>query len=798
MLYSVIYKSYMTSGEETMMNPHRNTNRLQRHRLAIAIFAALLATQAPAQESAEAEDETSVLDAIVVTAQKREQSLQEVPVALTYVDGTQLETRGGFNIEQLKMLVPSLNIRKTNTALNQALFLRGVGTINFAIAAQPSVATVVDGVVLSSAGEAFGDLYDIERIEVLRGPQGTLFGKNASAGVVSIVSRMPTEDFGAYGEVGWFEDNERRVRAAVNAPLSPNLLTRTTVTWGDFDGYIDNLSSSAAGGTVNGYDRKGIRTVWVADPTDNVELTFIADYRDSDDNCCVEVIGQAPTGANGPALNSLLRTNFRGDATREVRQNLEMRSTEEAWGFSVQGDVDLGDSTLTSITAYRTWDATEFREGDWLDTPAAYVGNAFAQLHDFGPQETDTFSQELRLAGSTDIVDYVLGAYYSKTDSERFFRRDTIVCRSTTSAPDSTGLAPCRPGSSVVESPSANALFGADFKNYAVFADGTFPVSDNWNLIGGLRWTRDEISYDHLYNFSPIPGPGIRTQAGGGTAVLSGSDESSEVSGRAGLQWNVSDDLMTYLTYSRGYKGPAFNVFFNMGPNNTPVIEAETADSYELGFKSTLGDGRYILSGAAFSTTYDNFQANNFLFLNGALITTLTNAGEVKTEGVELEVLAQASDALTFSAGVTYADAHVVAFPVPAGAPPGTNPTVRSGTQLPLAPKLKASLGGQYRFEFDSFDFTPGLVFAYQGEQWSDLNEPAALRIDGYSTLDLTFTFADKDDRYRLTLIGRNITDEQFVALRTAGGPGGVPRLQIPRDADRYFGLQFRMNFGGL
>jgi iron complex outermembrane receptor protein len=781
---------------------HLYLHRQPRHRLAAAIVATLaaafLAAPASAQTQPEENEETSELDVIFVTAQKREQSLQEVPIALTYVDGAQIDTLGGYNIEQLKLLVPALNIRKTNTALNQSLFLRGVGTINFAIAAQPSVATVLDGVVLSSAGEAFGDLYDIERIEVLRGPQGTLFGKNASAGVVNIISKAPSEDFGAYFDLGWFEDNERRLRAAVNAPLSPNLLTRTTVTWGDFDGYIDNISSSAAGGTLNGYDRKGIRTVWVADPSENVVLTFIGDYRDSDDNCCVEVIGQAPTGTNGPALNSILRTNFRGDSTRDVRQNFEMRSTEEAWGLSLQADVEYENATLTSITAYRTWDSTEFREGDWLDTPAAYVGNAFAQLHDFGPQETDTLSQELRLAGSTDIVDYVLGAFYSKTDSERFFRRDTIVCRSTTSAPDATGLAPCRPGSSVIESPSANALFGADFKNLAVFADGSFPVFDSWKLIGGLRWTRDEISYQHLYNFSPIPGPGIRNQAGGGTARLSGSDESSEVSGRAGLQWEVNDDLMTYLTYSRGYKGPAFNVFFNMGPNNTAVIDAETADSFELGFKSTLGDGRYILSGAAFSTEYDNFQANNFLFLNGALITTLTNAGEVKTEGVELEVLAQASDALTFSAGVAYADAHVVEFPVPAGAPPGTRPTVRSGTQLPLAPKLKASFGGQYRFEFDSFDFTPGLVFAYQDEQWSDLNEPAALRIGGYSTLDLNFTFADKDDRYRLTLIGRNVLDEQFVALRTAGGPGGVPRLQIPRDADRYFGLQFRMNFGAF
>lgn len=775
---------------------HSKLNRLPRRQLAVAVLATLVAAQVQAQQAPAESEDTRALDAIVVTAQKREQSLQDVPVALTYVDGTQVETVGGFNAEALKLLVPSLNIRKTNTSLNQALFLRGVGTINFAIAAQPSVAFVLDGVVYSSAGEAFGDLYDVERVEVLRGPQGTLFGKNASAGVVNVVSRMPGDDFSGYFDLGWYEGNEKRIRSAIDVPFSPTFKTRTTVTWGDFDGYIDNLSSTAAGGKLNGYERKGIRTIWQAEPSDTVSLTFIADYRDSDDNCCVEVIGQAPTGANGPALTRLLNTNFRGDATREVRQNLQMRSTEEAWGLSLQADFSLEAGTLTSITAFRAWDSTEFREGDWLDAPAAYVGNAFAQLHDFGPQETDTFSQELRFAGSTDNADYVIGAYYSKTDAERFFRRDTIVCRSTTLAPDNTGLAPCRPGSSVIESPSASALFGADFKNIAVFGDGTFNLADDWKLIGGLRWTRDQISYQHLYNFSPIPGPGIRNQTGGGTAFLSGSDKSTELSGRAGLQWDINDDLMSYLSYSRGYKGPAFNVFFNMGPNNTAVVDAETADSFELGFKSTLADGRVILSGAAFSTKYDNFQANNFLFLNGALITTLTNAGEVKTQGAEIDFLARPTTNFSISGGVAYADAHVVRFPVPASAPPGTQPTVRSGTQLPLAPRLKASLSGQYDFEFDGFNFTPGLVFAYQGEQWSDLNEPVALRIPGYGTLDLNFTFSDKADRYRLTLIGRNVTDRQFVALRTAGGPGGVPRLQIPREADRYFGLQFRMNFG--
>jgi len=776
------------------------SDRLARRRLAVAIVAALASAQAFSQVQPSTLDKTEAtsLDTIVVTAQKRDQPLQDVPVAVTYIDGSQLETAGGFNVESLKMLVPSLNIRKTNTSLNQALFLRGVGTINFAIAAQPSVAFTLDGVVFSSAGEAFGDLYDVNRIEVLRGPQGTLFGKNSSAGVVNVLSRMPGTDFGGYVDVGWFEDNERRVKAAVDLPLSPTLKSRTTVTWGQFDGNIQNISATAAGGDVNGYDRKGIRSIWVADPRDNVELTFIADYRESDENCCVEVIGTAPTGTNGLALRSLLGVNFRGDRTREVKQDLEMRSTEKAWGVSMQADVQLDVGTLTSVTAYRTWDSTEYREGDWQDTPAAYVGNAFAQLHDFGPQTTDTFSQELRLAGYVGKLDYLVGAYYSETNADRFFKRDTVVCRSTTAAPNATGLAPCLPGSSVVEAQSASATFGSDFKNFAVFSDGTYALTDAWNLIGGLRWTRDEISYEHLYNFSPRPGPGIRAQPGGGTAFLAGSDRSDEISGRAGLQWKLTDDLMTYLTYARGYKGPAFNVFFNMGPNNTQVVDAETVDSYELGLKSTLADGRLILNAAAFSAQYQNFQANNFLFLNNALITTLTNAGEVQTDGVEIDFLARPSDAFSLSGGISYTDARVDRFPVPPGAPAGTLPTVRSGTHLPLAPELKASLGGQYRIELDSMNITPGLVYAYQSEQWADLNEPSALRIPGYSTLDLSLTLSDKDERYQLTFACRNATDQNYTALRTAGGPGGVPRLQIPRDADRYCGVQFRTNFGGM
>ncbi|MFM7432346.1 MAG: TonB-dependent receptor, partial [Gammaproteobacteria bacterium] len=433
---------------------------------------------------------------------------------------------------------------------------------------------------------------------------------------------------------------------------------------------------------------------------------------------------------------------------------------------------------------------TEYREGDWIDQAAPYVGNAFAQLHDFGPQTTKTFSQELRLASSGDgAFNYVAGVYYSNTESERFFQRNIFNCTASTLAIDATGQRPCRAGSSTYVSTFSNATFGADFKNTAVFADGTWNITDSLRLIGGARWTQDKLSYFHNRVPTPFAGqPGIRTDLSG----FKGSNDSDNVSGRAGLQYDLNDDVMVYASYARGYKGPAYNVFFNMTVNNTPVIEAETADSYELGLKSTLLDGRMLLNAAVFDAKYDDFQANNFLFLNGTLITTLTNAGKVSSKGFEIDVQARPNDMLTFGAGVAYTDAKVDSF----FTPPGQNSTVRAGTSLPLAPEWKASLNGDLNIPVGSFTVVPSMVVSYQGTSFADLNEPAALRIPGYTTVDLTVAVRDESDRFRIALVGRNLADKSFTVLKTGGGPGGAPRLQIPRDAERYFGIQARFNFG--
>ena len=758
--------------------------------VAVAVLAALAAS--PAARAQQTGTTAGGLEEIIVTAQKREQNLQEVPVAVSVLGGDLIDRSAAYNIEGLNALVPSLNFRKGGTTINSTLFLRGVGTVNFSLAAEPSVSTVLDGVVLARAGEAFADLNDIERIEVLRGPQGTLFGKNASAGVVNIVSRMPTDEFGATADVSFFEGSEYKIRGTLNVPISESVSTRVTAFVGEYDGNIRNLFD---GQDINGYDRKGVRGIALIEPSDDLRITLIGDWRQADDDCCGEVIATAP---NNAAHRSLLSgVNFAGDETREVRHNLVTRTEETAWGLSGQVDWDVGEHTLTSITAYRVWDAGEIREGDWLDRTAAYVGNAYAQLHDNGPQTGNTFSQEFRLASPTgQFLDYVVGLFYFDASTDRSFTRDTIVCASTTLPPDATGLAPCAPGSSTFTNPRSSAKFGSDSLNMSAFGEGTINFSDAWRAILGLRYTDDELSYYHDRVPSPIPGPGVRTDTSGYEDKVT----DNAFSGRAALQWDISGDLMSYVSYSRGYKGPAFNVFFNMNPSSLNPLESETADAYEAGLKATLFGGSTILNFALFYANYDNFQANSFDTLNGVVITRLTNAGEISTKGIELDFLSRPIEGLSLSGGIAYTDAQIESFNVPPNSPPSA--TDRSGERLPFAPEWKGSLNADYQWNLtSSLDMFLNGTISYTSSQYTDLpgtpGPNPLVEVDAYTLVDAAVGVAATTGAWRVALLGKNLTDDSYATLITPGGPGASMRYLIPREADRYFGVQATIRVGG-
>ncbi|HEX4874492.1 MAG TPA: TonB-dependent receptor [Sphingorhabdus sp.] len=794
---------------------------------------ALIATANPAFAQ-EAEDEGGVGAEIIVTAQKRAENVQDVPVAVSVISGAALEQQGGINIENAQYLVPSLNFRKSGTALNQSLYLRGVGTTTFSIGGEPSVGTVLDGVVLARSGEAFSDLVDIERIEVLRGPQGTLFGKNASAGVINIVSKRPGDEFGGYAEGGFFFGNgqEYRVRGGVNVPFSEKAAARFTGFYANWDG---NITNETLGRRVNGYERYGFRGVVEARPSDTVTLTLIGDWRKSNDDCCAEVIGAPARNADGTVyatFNTRAATALPpvlGDRTRRIRQNLLTQALEKAWGVSFQADIELDGPTITSITSFRKYDSNEIRDGDFLSTP--YVG--IAQSHDFGPQTGDTFTQELRLTSPTGgFLEYVAGLYYYNAQQERTFTRSNIACSAST-LPAQGVLTPCSTaaGASTITFPLGTATFGTTFKNMAGFGQATLNFSENFRGIVGLRYTHDQLNGFHSRT-NPVAGAAnanfdqgvyneyIRQIALGATpaaaqtaAVLASNGipfrqkvTNNNWSGKAGLQYDVNEDVMAYATYSRGYKGPGLNIFFNLNSNGTPPLAPETGDSYEGGLKTTLLDGAMTLNIAGFYAKYKNFQANNPDFVLGQRVTRFTNAGTVSTRGFEVDMLYRPTEDFSLSGGVAYTDAKVDKFRLPPGAP--ITDQIPNGTQLPFSPKWKASLGGSYTIRTGGFaDVELGAQGSYQSSQLALLVASPLIRENGtikdYGLLDLSIALVGKDDRFRISFLAKNVFDTSFAAAISDGGPlsagntgSSSYRYIIPREADRYFGINARINFG--
>jgi iron complex outermembrane receptor protein len=565
----------------------------------------------------------------------------------------------------------------------------------------------------------------------------------------------------------------------VDVPFSDLVKGRFTVSYGSYDGNIRNLTR---GTRVNGYEHWGVRGVIVADPTEDLSLTLIADYRESDDDCCAELIGTTPTN-----LTATVLPTPRGDRTRHVTQDLITSTKEESGGVSLQADWSVGGNVVTYIGSYRQYDNTEIRDGDWL--PQAYVG--FNQLHDLGPQTSNTVTQELRLTSPADqTLTYVVGAYYSRAETDRTFTRNNIVC---TLAPTPTVLTPCTAPGTVITRPSGTATFGSVFTNYALFGQGEANLTDRFRLIAGLRFTSDELSVNHQ-RVSPLTGPGIQPSFGPFTA----STSNDNLSGKAGAQFDLSDDSTAYATYSRGYKGPAYNVFFNLTATGTNVIEAETADSFEVGLKNTLLDGRLILNLAAYYATYDNFQANNPDLVAGVVVTRFTNAGTISTRGGELDFLFRPMADLNVSGGLAYTDAKVDQFKLPTnGVITGVIP---SGTTLAYAPRWKGSVAIDYRIrDVGPVDVILGAQGSFQSKQLSQFDANAAVRnvttIGGYGLVDLSVGIADREDRYQITAQVKNLFDESFASAITSGGPGGSFRYLIPREADRYYGVTARLNF---
>jgi iron complex outermembrane receptor protein len=768
----------------------------------------------PASAQPVAAQAPSAVAEVVVTAQKRAQNVQDVPVAVSVVSAQALTSNTIFNAEGLDQIVPSLTFKKGSTNVNSTLSIRGIGTQSFASGAEPSVSTVVDGVVYGRSGMAFQEFSDLDHIEVLRGPQGTLFGKNANAGVVSIVTKDPTKELHGDASVGYFEGGEERVNADLSGPITDRIGFTLSALYGDYRGNVLNTYDNK---WTNGYQRYGVHGKIVDHITDNLKFTLNADYTHDNDSCCADVLGKYVPSAQ---LTSIFLPSISPVTARygskEVDNDLTPQTKDSNGGVSGAIDYSFGGGyTVTSITAWRNWRNKQERDGDFHGSYGDYVatagtGRTAASMdllqHDAGALNYNQYSEEVRLASpTTGRFQYVVGGFLWYTDENDWFQRTDNECTASTLAVGANGFQPCAAGSSTYLSINGPAAWDTKFYNEATFGEATFNITDSLRLIGGARYTFDRVSYGLTRNYSATPPTGVAVPGISAPVSLSGATDDSGPSGKVGLQYDFTPHIMGYATYSRGYKGPAFNVFYNETAANAAPIAPETSDSYEVGLKTQLFDRRLTFNVAAFNERFYNFQANSFILVNGSVATSLTNAGDVRSEGVELEGTWRATPDLTFTGGYTYDDAIIVAYHCDAATLTAANLatcTNHNGKMLPFAPKNKADLTADWRLPLDDripFDASVTSTYSYTGLTNFDIDQTPLARQPGYSLLDAGITLSTKDGHYHLSFIAKNLTNQYYTTFITPSGTGvaagSYTRLQVPRDAQRYVGVVGKASF---
>jgi iron complex outermembrane recepter protein len=738
-------------------------------RLSLLMGAAFAATQAGIAHAQDKTDNT--VTEVVVTATRRSEPMQKVPVAVCVLSGDQLRSANLNGLREISSQVPSFNFRQAASYKDQALFLRGLGTSSTSPGVEPSVSTVIDGVVLGRQGQASLDLLDVDHIEVLRGPQGTLFGKNASAGVLNILTKAPGETFRGYVDLGGYEGNEWRVRGGVSGAIVPGKwAANLNLMAAHYDGNVRNVHT---GETLNGYDNYGARTKWVFTVSDTLRTQLTADFTHNENTSPNGVVSRTsklafPTNVvtSSAAFAAAVAPAEVSDTTRQVNIDFPTYALDDAYGLAFQADKQLGDYTLTSITAYRYWKNTQFQDQDKL--AQAVVG--LPQQHDRGDLHYDQVSQEIRLASPKGgAFDYVAGLYLFRGKDKEVYSRDVKVLTATTTT-----------------SYAGTSFFGVTNESVAIFGEGNYHFTPRLNAIVGLRATKDEVSYDFTrVSSSPVAVTGIQAPYSS-----KGDTEASELSSRLGLQYDLSETVMTYVTYSRGYKGPAYSLAFSTLPQDTIALKPELSNAVELGLKSRWFNKRLLANFAVFEDKVDNYQVPFFDVYNGSSVTRLINAGRVYTRGAEGDLTARMTDGLTLSGSFAYTDAKIDHFICPAGAATSCNV---DSMPLTFAPKWKGVARVNYRFAVSpESDVILGTDVSYRSETQYSINQTPDTIQPAYTLWNANLTYRMRKG-LEINLIGKNLGNTSYSTYLQQFGQG-VTRF-VPRDDQRYFGVNIHKDF---
>ncbi len=824
----------------------------QPKQLAVAVFAALVSMSALpvfAQDAAPAQqkqEEAKTLDTLVVTAQKREEQLQDVPIVVTALSQEALQDAGVRDIKDLQTLVPGLTVTSTQSEAITTARIRGIGTVGDNVGLESSVGVVIDGVYRPRNSVGFGDLGELERIEVLKGPQGTVFGKNTSAGVINVVTKRP--DFVRSGDVEFTVGTPGAMgfSASFNTPVGEKNAFRIYATQRSRDGFMKVHTGAGPRGQREDYDQdyNSVRAQWRITPTENLDINFVADATKRDENCCTAVT--TVRGYTGDIVNRLAADEGVAlVADPEARHAWSNRGTEQRIrdkGLSAQIDWTtpwFGGATLTSITAARDWKTVNGLDFDFSSADILYRNGIGDESYSGFKQ----FSQEFRLTGATDRIDWMVGLFYADEDIGRneSYRLGsdygaylssailTSINPAFRNAPSSntfiqevTGL----PYSVGFGNLGALDHYDQNAKSIALFTNNSFHVTEAFDIVLGLRYTKEDKELDAMYSnpsggaacgtlltlaqtnpallatrisnsltargvpFAALPAQTKQTIINNvvgysclpwanplhNAASRDSHQELSEKewSGTLKFAWRINDHVMTYLSGARGYKAGGFNLdrvqssngLSSGGTGVLPVIDTsfpgEFVDSYELGAKTTWAGGNLLLNAALFHQTYSDFQLNSFLGTSFVV----RSIPEVTSRGIDTEVLWQSAaiKGLMLQGGVTYAKTEY-GDTIPGG--DFVNPTGAlyklPGSQVSFAPEVSASAALTYEREIDD-----GVMarFNIGAKYMSEFNTGSDLdpekMQDAYTVVNARIGVGASDRSWALELWGLNIFNKYY------------------------------------
>ncbi|MFO1455588.1 MAG: TonB-dependent receptor [Steroidobacteraceae bacterium] len=759
-------------------------------------------------------DRADVLEEVVVTARRREENLQDVPASISVIGSDLLEASDTVNTQQLSLLVPSLYYNSANPR-NTAYTIRGLGSNTLSISAandgiEPGVGFYVDQVYHGRPATAAFDFTDIDHVEVLRGPQGTLFGKNTTGGAIHILSRAPSFEPEANAEVSFGQDSLLQVKGSLSGPVAEVAAARLSAQLTRRDGLIRNVRT---GKDLNALDNYALRGQLLFEPRADLSLRLIADVTNLDAACCTQSylrFGQSRRSAarQYPALAAGLGYSPPSPDVYDRLTDIDadLRIDTQDGGVSLLADWKREAGTLTSVTAWRYWDWDVANDRDYTGIPIQSIQRI--------PSRQDQYSQEFRFASSGDgALRYVAGLY--------FFQQE-IQGKPTSVYGAQAAYWLLNPANFTVPLPR-NLLEGYGqignsrfrMQSYAAFGESSYSLTPRLTATLGLRYT-----YEHKegsYATQVSGGPDLSTLAPSVAAELrraqltifrpqsyTAQDDGGSLSGRANLAFAMTDELMAYASYAYGYKSGGLNMSgLPLDAQNQPalataVIEDETHRAYEVGVKSTLFAGRATFNLAAYRTTVENYQANIVSSLETAAIRSYpSNIPEVRVQGVEADLATRPFEGLMLRASVAYADGKNVDYaqgPCPLEVQTAaTMACDLTGARLAGLSRWATTLGADYRRSLGS-----GATFVHFDSSWrsgyfSDTSASQYTWIEGYNVTNASLGY-QFERGWEVSVFARNLFDTEYLtALTIQTGNSGLI-LGQPGDP-RIVGVSLRTQF---